>query len=34
MLELREMRRTLSIPSRPGPFWLGVVAPNRSYLCV
>ena len=29
MLELWGMRNTPSLPSLPGPLWLGVVAPNR-----
>ena len=29
MLELRGMHSTPSLPSHPGPLWLGVVAPNR-----
>ena len=29
MLELRGMQSTLSLPSLPGPFWPGVVAPDR-----
>ena len=30
ILELWGMRSTPSLPSLPGPFWLGVVAPNRT----
>ena len=30
MLELREMQKTPSLPSLPGPLWLGVVAPDRA----
>ena len=29
MLELWGMRSTPSLPSSPGPLWLGVVAPDR-----
>ena len=29
MLELWGMRSTSSLPSLPGPFWPGVVAPDR-----
>ena len=29
MLELWGMRSTPSLPSLPGPLWLGVVAPDR-----
>ena len=28
------MQSTPSLPSPPGPLWLGVVAPDRVYLCV
>ena len=31
MLELWGMRSTPSLPSLPGPLWLGVVAPDRVY---
>ena len=30
MLELWGMRSTPSLPSYPGPFWLGVVAPYKA----
>ena len=30
MLELWEMRSTLSLPSFSGPLWLGVVAPDKA----
>ena len=29
MLKLREIQSTPSLPSLPGPFWLGVVVPDR-----
>ena len=29
ILELWRMQNTSSLPSLPGPFWPGVVAPNR-----
>ena len=34
LLEIGGMRSTASLPSRPGPLWPGVVAPESSYLWV
>ena len=30
ILELSEMLNTASLPSLPGPLWLGVIAPDRA----